>query len=392
MGDVKNILSTTVNDAYFLQEKTQIPSQQSDLKQVTDPVFKVIGESKKRKEPDSENKETGSLSKKRKISSESEQVSGELAEITSCLNDWVKKGQPEEQRSEASTRIQNLLFSSSQKGHLSLLSLNLFDLPDIFGYQTSAQKIETLDLAYNPLTTLPKSIGNLTNLTEFNLYNNRLETLPESIWHLTNLEKLTVACNPLTVLSERIENLVQLKELSLYKTKLEVLPESIANLTELTELNLNDNQLKGLPQEIGNLDNLKQLSVYDNQLIALPESIGKLTQLESLHLENNRLTAFPESIGNLAKLNNLYLHGNLKFMELPETILNLPENCLVDFGYTELSEAARQHLQEVSVIEGYQGPAFHFVIREREQNDESLQGQVLNAFYKGISNLRSLFG
>ena len=52
------------------------------------------------------------------------------------------------------------------------------------------KEITTLDLNYMDLTSIPDSIGLLTNLTELNLSFNKLTTLPKTIGQLTNLEKV----------------------------------------------------------------------------------------------------------------------------------------------------------------------------------------------------------
>ena len=47
-----------------------------------------------------------------------------------------------------------------------------------------------LDLSQNLLNTLPKSFGNLIQLTTLKLQDSRFKTLPQSIGKLTNLKKL----------------------------------------------------------------------------------------------------------------------------------------------------------------------------------------------------------
>lgn len=52
-------------------------------------------------------------------------------------------------------------------------------------------------LSSNKLTTLPKSIGCLTNLTRLHLSKNQLRYLPDSVCKLTNLESLELSANKL---------------------------------------------------------------------------------------------------------------------------------------------------------------------------------------------------
>ena len=58
-------------------------------------------------------------------------------------------------------------------------------------------------------TSLPESIGSLTNLQELYLNNNQLTNLPEPFGNLTNLQKLWLSDNKLTKAEkERIKQLL----------------------------------------------------------------------------------------------------------------------------------------------------------------------------------------
>ncbi|URD70712.1 leucine-rich repeat domain-containing protein [Leptospira borgpetersenii] len=100
--------------------------------------------------------------------------------------------------------------------------------------------VRILDLSNKRLKTLPKEIGELQNLTVFNLYVNQLKTLPKEIGKLKNL----------------------------------------------TVLDLTNNQLTTLPKEIGKLQSLRELDLSGNQLTTLPKDIGKLQNLQELYLDD----------------------------------------------------------------------------------------------------------
>ena len=73
-------------------------------------------------------------------------------------------------------------------------------MPKDAAYSEAEKKIQgalqsgatELDIRNMQLTELPKSIGQLTQLTELNLHN-QLTTLPKSIGNLTNLITLNLA-------------------------------------------------------------------------------------------------------------------------------------------------------------------------------------------------------
>lgn len=84
-----------------------------------------------------------------------------------------------------------------------------------------------LDLSNLGLTTLPESLGQLTQLRHLRLFDNALTTLPEWIGQLTQLQRLNLTRNRLTSL-----------------------PESLRRLKMLEELYLHNNDALGLPREV----------------------------------------------------------------------------------------------------------------------------------------------
>ncbi|AFY92033.1 leucine-rich repeat domain-containing protein [Chamaesiphon minutus] len=140
-----------------------------------------------------------------------------------------------------------------------------------------------LDLYQKSITSLPDSIGNLTDLVSLRLTGNRLTTIPASIGNLTNL-----------------------RELRLYKNQLKTLPDSIANLQNLTWLSLSLNRLTVFPESITELTNLTGLLLNGNQMVVLPQSITKLTNLTYLDITGNPLM-------DLSVLNSLPKLKTVKF-------------------------------------------------------------------------------
>lgn len=90
-------------------------------------------------------------------------------------------------------------------------------------------------------------------------------TIPKTIGDLENLSYL------------RIDN------------NLTSIPDTIGNLTKLTELILSNNNLTSIPNTIGKLENLSKLLLSNNKLTSIPVTIVKLENLSSLKLSNNKL-------------------------------------------------------------------------------------------------------
>ena len=170
--------------------------------------------------------------------------------------------------------------------------------------------MQSLNLSGNPLTALPESLGQLTQLQSLDLSGNQLTALPESLGQLTQLQSLDLSGNQLTALPESLGQLTQLQSLDLSGNQLTALPESLGQLTQLQSLDLSVNQLTALPESLGQLTQLESLDLRDNPLTALPEWLGDLRNLIILWANNNWLTDLPSTLGQLARLRELHLNGN----------------------------------------------------------------------------------
>ncbi|MBS9773466.1 MAG: leucine-rich repeat domain-containing protein, partial [Trichodesmium erythraeum GBRTRLIN201] len=209
----------------------------------------------------------------------------------------------------------------------------LTSLPESIG---KLSNLTSLDLGGNQLTSLPESITKLSNLTELYLGHNQLTSLPESITKLSNLTELYLGHNQLTSLPESITKLSNLTSLDLSWNKLTSLPESITKLSNLTSLYLGSNQLTSLPESITTLSNLTVLDLGSNQLTSMPESITKLSNLTELYLDGNQLTRLPESITKLSNLTKLDLRNN-QLTRLPESITKLSNLTKLNLSWNKLT-------------------------------------------------------
>ena len=116
-----------------------------------------------------------------------------------------------------------------------------YDKKSYDDYMNYIPNFKSLWLNDNNLTTLPKSITNLTNLERLWLSKNKLTTL-KGISNLKNLEMLDLSNNELTTL-KGIDKLTNLKFLSLYGNELTSLPDSIGNLKNLEMMDLRGNPI-----------------------------------------------------------------------------------------------------------------------------------------------------
>ncbi len=174
----------------------------------------------------------------------------------------------------------------------------------------NSENIIELDCHGNDLTSLPESIGNLTQLQVLYCNTNKLTTLPESIGNLTQLQTLYCSHNKFTTLPDSIGNLTQLRELFFSWNHLTMLPEWVGNLTLLQGIWCTNNKLNTLPKSIGNLTQLRELWCNCNRFKTFPEFIGNLTQLRELHFYSNDLTTLPIQLIEYRRLEHLDIQDN----------------------------------------------------------------------------------
>ena len=101
-----------------------------------------------------------------------------------------------------------------------------------------SEVIFSLDFAglYSLAIILEEWILEISQVSPLSLGGNKLTSIPESIGNLTELLTLDVSSNQLTSISESIGNLTKLTKLSLVRNELTSLPTFIGNLTSLTSL------------------------------------------------------------------------------------------------------------------------------------------------------------
>lgn len=136
---------------------------------------------------------------------------------------------------------------------------------------------------------------------------------------------------PISVLPESIGNLTELTYLALQWNNLTGVPENLGELTSLSSLYISNNQLSSLPESIGNLTSLYFIDLGYNQIETIPESFCNLGNLSYLWLFNNLLTSMPECICDLnidwsgmdlAWYPYFAIGGNYLCEDLPDCIAN----------------------------------------------------------------------
>lgn len=137
------------------------------------------------------------------------------------------------------------------------------------------------------ITTLPKAVLRLENLTGLDLQGVPLHELPAWLTQAKSLNTLGFWWRKSTAPPEWAFEFNRL-HLSLRDTNLTSLPDWLGQLTNLTSLDLGSNNLTILPDWLGQLPNLISLNLRDNPIEAPPLEVLDLDNIGRVNLENIR--------------------------------------------------------------------------------------------------------
>ena len=224
-------------------------------------------------------------------------------------------------------QLQSLPLEISQLENLLALNLssnNLILLPDL------PRSLKDLNVSFNRLTRLPKSICYLSQLSVLNASNNLLSELEPSIASCDQLRLLDVSHNRLKDLTQvPFGNLAVLQELLLNNNQIHTIFGKDSNIPRLTRIVANHNLLNTFPlvtcpaaREIifsynklltpGSnttlLNSCKNLEILDlkcNQLDSIPNEVLRLRNLRRLDISDNNIKVISPELGLLDNLQSV---------------------------------------------------------------------------------------
>ena len=189
--------------------------------------------------------------------------------------------------------------------------------------------------------TIPSEIGNLINLSQFEMSKGTVKgTIPSTIGLMTALKILSLRYNSLTgSIPTEIGGLTSLVTFDASDNKLSgSIPSTIGGLTTLVYLKLPLNSLAGtIPSSMSKLTRLAQFDFSDNKLTGTIDNIMMPNMQEILIPRTSLAGTIPSSISTLSQLLKLDLNNNYLTMGSATT---MPENY---FGM-----ATRQGLLDIS--------------------------------------------
>lgn len=209
------------------------------------------------------------------------------------------------------------------------------------------RSLRLLHLQANHLTSVPKSMGYCTSLTDLDLAENRLREFSPYLCELTGLLRLSLTDNMLTRLPPQISKLTRLTELYLDENKLDEIPSGLSTFVALRVLHVSHNRLHALPHNFGKLPQLTELNLSHNELKELPSEVVTLKSLAFLAIDANRLKQLPVDLFYLSSLRSLEARDNL-LTSVPYASLLRIECLQLDNNQIQAIPPAIEHLQNVA--------------------------------------------
>lgn len=156
---------------------------------------------------------------------------------------------------------------------------------------------------------IPESIGNLTNLLEFDIPDNEVSSLPISFRNLKKLKNINLSNNPIISIDNKLNNSPNIESINLDKTLIDNLPDEICKLNKIKFLTLMDTEIKHLPKCLGNMSNLDWINVSETKLKEFPIEILNAPKLETVHAKGLKLDNYKE-VKSVCEARNINFYYN----------------------------------------------------------------------------------
>lgn len=177
---------------------------------------------------------------------------------------------------------------------------------------STLQKLETLDLHGNALTSLPEGLAELVHLRVLNLTQNSLTSIPFTTLRNLPIIELVAAKNKLAgaLVSADVEGLPHLQLLDVTANSLTCIAASgQLSLPSLHQLSCSSNRLVGLP-DLSSWASLLTITAEDNSFTSIPEGFVGLPKVKNVNFSGNNIKVIDDEIGGMDNLDIFRIGGN----------------------------------------------------------------------------------
>ena len=172
---------------------------------------------------------------------------------------------------------------------------------------TGKMKIQPKDMVSgkinNGLKSLPKEIGNLTNLEQLFIANSEIETLPDEISNLISCTDVEIYnCPKMTQFPMALAKMPNLALLNLANNRQWSSDEALKGFKALATgpsrekiqiIYFNENNLEIVPKEIKNMKKLGMINFASNKIHTIEEAWGTAIKPVQIYFDHNNLSSFP---------------------------------------------------------------------------------------------------
>lgn len=190
-------------------------------------------------------------------------------------------------------------------------------IPSSIASLTALQRLSVNENA--DLSSLPSGIGSLVSLETIHFFSCSLTSVPRSLGSLRdslattwmyNTEATGTSGNALSSLPLSMGSLSNLLDLNAGDSSLMQVPSSIGSLGGLLWLRLDNSMLTQLPRSFELLSNVEKLVVSYSELLSLPPGLSSIVKCMHLYVNRNSLTSLPMSLGSLESLSQVLVTFN----------------------------------------------------------------------------------
>lgn len=147
----------------------------------------------------------------------------------------------------------------------------------------SPEEVTALDLGGFPEAVFFPELDRYQKLKTLDLWENGLSSVPKELFGLRSLEALRIA-DPVTTFPEEFINLTQLKKLCI-EGHITQIPESFKELKHLQILDLTHNRLSAIPAFLAELPELKSIYVKYNPDLVVSDDLISMFKEKGILLE-----------------------------------------------------------------------------------------------------------
>jgi serine/threonine protein phosphatase PrpC/Leucine-rich repeat (LRR) protein len=204
-------------------------------------------------------------------------------------------------------------------------------LPDCFPASAAVSKFF---VDHNVLETLPASLLHTKHLELLSCSSCRLRQIPD--FDLPSLETLNLQFNELDSLPDTFSTCPKLNSINISFNKFESLPRSLSSCRNVTAFSAVANQFTKFPRAVLSFSRLKTLIMTGNKLTSVPADLRSFFYLTTVDFSNNHIAEYPSCVNGLRALKYLSLSHNAIASVGPHGFP--PTLTLVDLSFNRLDE------------------------------------------------------